>query len=115
MYMTADGTWMADEPWEAMVSYRWDKTLVVRSASCLQRRDMITKHQVTLHLIRHATVIPNYLPNRYPPLCAPLPTAGWCLCVASRGPLPSPATSSCCLCMACKVSCCALPFAAKKS
>ena len=31
----------------------------------LQRRAVITKHQITLHLIRDATVIPNYLPQPF--------------------------------------------------
>jgi hypothetical protein len=30
-YMSTDGVWIADETWEAKVSYRWDKKLVVRT------------------------------------------------------------------------------------
>ena len=40
---------------------------------CLQRRDMITKHQFALHLITDSTVIPNYLPQFS---SAPLTTTG---------------------------------------
>ena len=33
------------------------------ASACLTRRDMITKHQLPLHLIRDLIVSPNYLPQ----------------------------------------------------
>ena len=39
----------------------------------LQRRDMITKHQFALHLIRDSTDIPNYLPQVVIPPVVVLP------------------------------------------
>ena len=61
--------------------------LTVRCSGVLQQRDLITKHQFALHLIRDSAVIPNSLPQYEHPQetttsaalgCLPAALRGWC-------------------------------------
>ena len=56
-------------------------------AALLQRRDMITKHQIALHSIRYSTVLPNYVSLNLLLRCLPqVSAAGGTLLEVHVGP-----------------------------